>query len=646
MSRAGTALLLAALALATAGCAGLPERGPVEPASRIEAPRVQVWAKAPSAGDTAEGIVKGFLAAGRDFHQNHAIARLYIDDAGSPWQALEPVVVLDDDPCIRLVSVDGVEVRGAADTTACSVSAAVRTEPAPKPPRPRDGQTATVRVSGWVQARIDELGHYRATAGRAPFQHDFTLVARGREWRITGPPDGLVLPAWALRQAFSPVPLYFPQRLGDPGPDGSGAGAGAVATDPSGARTWLVPDVRWFPLDLEPAAIASMAVRGLLGGPSPWLGAAVDSGAGRDVTLAPLAGVQIVDGVARVDLSKPPPQRRVLRSQVLATLQALPAGTGGVPVTDVTFTVGQVALDVPSGPVPAVWPAATEAPPGQSGLEQRGGVASGAPLCLTAKGQVGDLRVAEQSSCVAREELAPLARPGASVPASDRREGLFAVLSTGRDAVWAMTPGARDATPVLRGRQLTAPSVDGTGQPGRGWLWAASSVPGGPLVASTLEAARQVTVDVPWLRGGRITAVRISPEGSRALLVVQRASRTEVLVSGVVRAVGGRPLRLVGPPLSLVPDLVSAADAVWRGADHVAVLGVRAGSPQTFVWTAQVGGEIETLVSSPVTERADGLAVSGTGVDVYVRTAGGRRALGTIGGQWTTVAVRALAMPG
>ncbi len=643
MRRVGTTLLAAALAFATAGCTGLPERGPVVPASRIEAPRVQLYGNPPTAGDTAEDVVKGFLAAGRYFQQNHAVARRYIADGGSRWQAaLAPVVVLDDEPCLRLVAVDDVPVADADDTAACTVAPEVRAEPAPKSPRPRDNQRATVRVSGRVQARIDELGRYRASAGPVPYRADLTLVARAGEWRIDDPPDGLVLTPSALDYTFSSVPLYFPQRLVDRDGDGTGA-----STDPVPASTWLVPDLRWFPSDLEPSSIASMAVRALLQGPSPWLGAAVDGGAARGVTLAPLDAVRIADGVAQIDLSKAPPNLRLLRAQVLATLQSLPAGPGGVPITDVTFTVAQVALDVPAGPVPAVWPAAADDPP-QSGL--RGGVDSAAPLCLTTRGQVGQLKVAQESSCVARNELAALTRlAAASVPASDRRGTVFAVLTADRDAVWAMTPGARDAVAVIRGRELTAPSVDGTGQPGGGWIWAASSVPGGRLLASTLEPRRQVTVDVPWLAGGSITAVRISPEGSRALLVVRRGTRTEVLVSGVERAVGGQPLRLVkNPPLSLVPDLVSATDAVWRGADSVAVLGVRGVEPQqTLVWTAQVGGEIEELVSAFVPDRApEGLAVSGTSVDVYVRKARGRGALGTIGGVWTPLAVRALAMPG
>jgi hypothetical protein len=245
-------LLVAVLALVTAGCAGVPERGPVVAAGRVEPPRVPLFANPPKSGDTAEGIVKGFLDAGRDFHQNHAVARQFVADGGSRWQALAPVVVLDREPCIRLVSVDGVPVPG-ADTKRCTLPAGVRAEPAPKLPKPRDGQTATVRVEGDIQARIDGLGRYSMTAEPMPdYEHDLTLIARKGEWRITAPPDGLVLVASLLQFTFSPVPLYFPQRLGDPGAGDADAGDGA---DPS-VSTWLVPDVRWFPSDLEPPAIA------------------------------------------------------------------------------------------------------------------------------------------------------------------------------------------------------------------------------------------------------------------------------------------------------------------------------------------------------------------------------------------------------
>ena len=132
--------------------------------------------------------------------------------------------------------------------------------------------------------------------------------------------------------------------------------------------------------------------------------------------------------------------------------------------------------------------------------------------------------------------------------------------------------------------------MDGEGSAGQGWVWAASSVPGGPLLAGGVGRRAQVTVAVPWLGARRILSLRISPEGTRALLVVQSGTGTEVLVSGVVRAADGTPLRLANGALSLLPDVTAGVDAGWRDPLQMAVLGVRSGSPEDLRLDGEGGG--------------------------------------------------------
>jgi hypothetical protein len=644
-----TAVVAATAGLLAAGCAGVPERSAVVPASRIEAPRVQPFAAPPTSGDTPDGIVKGFIAAGRDFHQNHQVARDYLDDGGAQWQALAPVVVVDDAPCIRLLAVDGVPVEGTADdaATSCPPTAAERAERDPQSAsRPRDGQTARVRVTAGMHAQIDDVGRYRlSAAGAAPYRQEFSLVGRGGEWRISDPPPGLVLTSSALGATFSPVPLYFGQRVVPLPGGGKGAGSQDATTG-----AWLVPDVRWFPTTaLQQATTASMAVRALLAGPSEWLADAVTSGAGRGVALAPLAGVQIGGGLARIDLTRAPAQRGLLQAQLLATLQALPVEPGGVPVSAVEITVEQVKIEVPVGTPPALWspPAVVEAPPAQRNGD-KGGIVPGSPLCLTTKGEVGQTRFADKPSCSPRPDLAPLTKAApAGLPASDLRSSVFAVLTQARDVVYAMQGGQQEARPVVRGQQLTAPSLDGEGPGGRAWVWAASGVPGGKVHAGALDRRGQVTVDVPWLGSGRIRALRVSPDGTRALLVVQRGGRTDVVVSGVVRRADGTPLQLARTAHVLLPDLTSAVDAGWRDPQQAAVLGARSGITGTFVWNVKVGGDVSDVRSAPIPPKQVpvGLAVSGSSVDTYVRTAAGDALVSSLA-DWGRIAVRAPALPG
>jgi hypothetical protein len=327
----------------------------------------------------------------------------------------------------------------------------------------------------------------------------------------------------------------------------------------------------------------------------------------------------------------------------------LPFEPGFAPVGAVELTVKQVKLDVPPGPVPALWspPAIVEAPPSAGRRNDLDTVGAGSPLCVTGKGEVGQTRFTDRASCLARGDLAALTKAApAAVPAADLRRSLFAALSEAGDAVYASQGGQQNAAAVVRGEQLTTPSVDGEGTVGQGWVWAASSVPGGPVLAGGV-GRRQVVVAVPWLGTGRILSLRISPEGTRALLVVQRGTRTEAVVSGVLRGADGTPLRLARGALSLLPDLTYGVDAGWRDPLQMAVLGIRAGSPKTFVWVVRPGGDVSALGSEiPVRQEAVGLAVSGASVDTYVRTAAGGALLSSLGGGWKPIDVRAPALPG
>jgi hypothetical protein len=647
LSRAAGALLVAAATLLVTGCAGVPGRSAVVPASRIEAPRVQPFAVPPSSGDTPDGIVRGFLAAGKDFHQNHQVAREYLDGAGAQWQGLAPVVVVDSEPCVRLMAVDGVRVGGSEPGAAApclkASDRADRREVSAS--HPRNGQTARVRVTATVHARIDAVGTFTLSdPRRSSYQQDFSLVGSRGEWRITSPPAGLVLTSSALTTTFSPSPLYFGERAGQRGEEPAGR------SDREQTGSWLVPDVRWFPTTaLERTATATMAVRALLAGPSDWLADAVTTGAAHGAELAPLAGVQFAGEVARVDLTQAPAQRGLLQAQLLATLQALPFEPGSAPVGAVELTVKQVKLDIPPGPVPALWspPAIVEAPPAVGRRNDPDTLGAGSPLCITGKGDVGQTRFTDRASCVARDDLAALTKAApAAVPAADLRRSLFAALSQARDAVYASQGGQQDAAVVLRGEQLTTPSLDGEGTPGESWVWAASSVPGGHVLAGRV-GHRQVAVPVPWLGAGRILSLRISPEGTRALLVVQRGAGTEAVVSGVVRTADGTPLRLARDAVSLLPDLTSGVDAGWRDQLQMAVLGMRSGSPKTFVWVVGAGGDVSALGSEiPARQAGVGLAVSGASVDSYVRTAAGGALVSSLGGGWKPIDVRAPALPG
>jgi hypothetical protein len=649
---------VAAAATLTSGCAGFPDRGPVTPARRLEASgtTLELFAAPPVPGVSPPAIVRGFLQAGSDFHQDHRVAREYVSSGRTQWQAEAPVIELDG----ATLQVTELSSAGAAAGQACAQRAISAGSPAFSAPTaaPRDGEVATVCVVGRQLARVDDAGmmHLASSNGspadRPTFSRVFTLEARHGQWRIARPANGLVLTRTEFEETFRQLPLYFPDSSG----------------------TWLVPELRWFPV-LDPGDItptAALEVSALLRGPAAWLAPALAPTVPRGTTLTPVGSVQIDNGTARVDLTHrvleaKSEQRLRLQAQLLATLQAL-SQQGLETVSDVVLTAEQAKLDVPDGTGPSTWsapPVAGLAKPGRDDAVSFGQIP---PLCLTDKTVVGQLGRTPngQPTCTPRDDLDALARPGLTLVTSDAADKVFAGLITGRvnrqvtgqvtgqvtsDAqVVATTPG-RALQTVLTGAALTAPSVDG-----RGWIWSSPGTSPGWALAGGI-GRQPLHVDAPWLRGKHVLALRLSPEAARALLLVRvdgatrhAASTFQALVAGVVRDASGRPVSLAGPGLPVLPDLTAAVDAGWSDTDQVVVLGARPSQPGgqaagTYAWRVSVGGEANLLLDRPLPRTAAGLAVGiGDLLDVFVRTADGRAVVSSLG-SWQPVDVKGLTLP-
>jgi hypothetical protein len=366
--------------------------------------------------------------------------------------------------------------------------------------------------------------------------------------------------------------------------------------------------------------------------------------------------VQIDGGTARIDLTHPvlqanSEQRLRLQAQLLATLQAL--GQQSLEsVSDVVLTAEQARLDVPDGMGPGTW-----SPPAVPGLPKQGrddAVADGqsAPLCLTGKSVVGQLGRAPdgQASCVPRDDLSELGKPGLVLATSDGADKVFAGLVTGGTRIVATAPG-RPVQTVLAGAALTAPSIDG-----RGWIWSSPGTSPGWVLAGGIDRP-QLRVAAPWLRGEQVLALRLSPEAARALLLVRVPGATkhaaptfQALVAGVVRNGSGRPVSLSGPGLPILPDLTAAVDAGWCDTNQVVVLGARPSQPGglaagMYAWRVAAGGEADLLLDRPLPRAAAGLAVGiGDLLDVFVRTADDKAAVSSLG-SWQPVDVRSLTLP-
>ena len=331
-------------------------------------------------------------------------------------------------------------------------------------------------------------------------------------------------------RTFRPIPLYFAEPTG----------------------RWLVPDLRWFPdLDAaDPTPTAMLVVAALLQGPAPWLGSAGDqvavtTGAASGTQLTPVGGVRLDGDVVHVDLDKTIrnaslARRRVLRAQLLATLRDL------VNASDVVLTAGQAALAVAPGEGPRPWTTVATLRTGQQGpadgagqarQDQQGLGTEQPPLCLAPRNRVGELDTSQAKPvCRERKDLAGFARDDLTLATADATGSVVAgLLAKGTAVVAAPAFRAPPAVPqqVLTGPGLSAPAIDP-----EGWIWSATS--DGRVLAGRL-GERQQQIEAPWLGGATIRAVRVSPEGGRALLLISRGATTEAVVTGVVRRGDGTP---------------------------------------------------------------------------------------------------------
>jgi hypothetical protein len=172
----------------------------------------------------------------------------------------------------------------------------------------------------------------------------------------------------------------------------------------------------------------------------------------------------------------------------------------------------------------------------------------------------------------------------------------YAVLAAGRSRLLHLVPGtAADPEPLLTGADLTAPSVDP-----RAWVWSTSAASTGVVTAA--RPGEGVTeVAAAWLAGRRVASLRVSHDGTRALVTsTDPDGRGHVDLAGIERAPDGRPVALT-PAVegAVAPQLEEVVEAVWTGEATVAVLGAGPGDSERRVYLTQPLGRLQAI-ESPV----------------------------------------------
>ncbi len=567
--RAVLAALLTAGAAALAGCARIPTSGPV--ATHTDSVSgsddlVRRLPPPPRRGALPEEIVAGFLGAAAVGATDGGDARAYLADGDVDWDPGTGVLLHDGAARPQVVSGPGAPADRPA-TPASRPTATPSASGSPTSSPPREGAKARVVVQVQAVAVLDRSGRLSQLGGPQRRVRTFDLVVRRGEWRISALDSGV---AMSLTQfvlsTYRAVPVYFPDRTG----------------------LWLVPDVRYIRQGTD--ATQTEVVGALLDGPSAWLRTAL--------SIPPVqprlevSSVPVSANVATVDLDE---QALTLDERWQAVLQAqLERSLATVRVrapfiARVDVTVGGRRLPGTIGGVGGVATPTGRALPEPASAARAGSTfvgTDGQARVVTVEG--GQVRVVENLALVGG------ARPAMSYGDSPRT---FALLVQGASTTRALkvAPVGGAVAEIVAGADLTAPSFDSAG-----WVWTSLRQPRGSVVAGTVVGGRvrRLDVDAPWLRSGQVVSLRISREGTRALVVVDavRADgrRTStLLLSGVERRANGEPVAL-GQPVRLLTDLVRATDAVWFDDMHVAVLGMRRSGKVVLPvqpWVVDVGGD-------------------------------------------------------
>ena len=508
--------LALAACLALAGCTSLPTSSAPAPfdVSAKDGSGIQFSAEGPSVDADAATLVNDFLlACAAGPQDDYATARLFLSAASArSWQPETEILVYDTD-------------------TAPSVTAGSETA---------TQVDVTVAVLG--VASVDAFGVLTRVAA-STVSRTFTLVREEGQWRISNPENMVLMSRASFTASFSLANLYFPTAEG----------------------TDLVADPRWYPS----RRLASHLLAGLVEGPRQSL-APVTANAIPAGTTVPSQGLDVADGVARVELNAVMPSsesaRTTLAWELVRTL------TQVADVSRVNASLSGDVLDMQAIPVPPTYSLDTLVGAGPGGV---GLVSSSSVTELTTVTDASNPTVSPVDSSL--------------------------VAWSGTDGVYAQRGGTTVA--FLPGHAPLGPSVDRFG-----WVW-------GPATASSVSVGGGVdgafSVSVESESAGQIRAVRISPDGTRALVL--RGSDASAWVGVVERGASGRPLAIRS--LEEIPlEHGSVVDASWTTPTGLALV-VRATGEDDQLVTMSLGG-LPTNVPLPI--RVTSMSAGGSSSAVVI----------------------------
>jgi hypothetical protein len=411
-----------------------------------------------------------------------------------------------------------------------------------------DSGTAFVEVE--VSAKVDANGRYETLPPGSTRTLEYGFTEQAGQIRLSSAPDVTIVIRPVFDVVFRSYSVYFLDQ----------------------SKTALVPELRWFPAN---PATGTKLVNALLAGPSDWLMPAVVSAIPTGTVLS-LDAVTVQQEVALVDLSARAlvaslSDRSLMKAQLVATLSQLPT------ITRVAVSIESSAQDIPDTQLALTSrTSGTLLTLGEEGLKAISGTAVDpipAGLSFFSSRDVSNLAVSASASKIA------------------------AATSTGVFETELANPGA-GVELVDSGSSLEAVHYD---QLGKLWLASGSqvSVDSKPLAAS-------------WLSGQSIIAFALSPEGSRAALIVDRGTSNQVLLTSVIRNQTGTPIELAAP-LALASELATPTLVSWFDSVTLAVLKSSPDSPSVSL--VAIGGGTRLLQGL---SDARSMVALGDGSSIYI----------------------------
>jgi len=618
LARVQGACLLAAAAVALAGCAGMPGSGQVRAFTSKQAdteqnPESQIglFPSGPQPNSSPEGIVQGFLTASASYPTDAPIVQEYVAAPAKDWNPGWSVTVLKSINTQPL----GVARSG-----------------------PHGSERALVEVSGSVEATLNGTGQYvlaSAEAENTTQDYQFSLVKVGGQWRISNPPRTYRLVTEAeFPQAYQNQDLYFFASTGT-------------------QSTMLVPDPVFVPTGTSPGPLVSQLVTALGQGPSTtWLQGAADTAfpLGTRIGSVQLSGAAVTVDLGGTAVSAGTPTLERISAELLwtlagptasvSTIQSVelelngrawappsrPCGTGQAPTAFQKLASYECYDPYPSVPASFSYIGAGQ-PWSRCGSEsqaQDGAIGS----VVSVFGHAGSDSSSQCGGYVDPQSSVPppraLLTPALSMAAvsPDGRFVAGVSPSPGQGTLYlGPVVGAYAVSSFSASERLkNAPGITAISWDREDDLWVAQGdtiwvVPGN---GTTRYQA------VNPFGGGEITGLAVAPDGVRIAAIVQDGDGAELELAAIERT-GGQlevgvqrgslvPRFTIEAPVQLGPGLVDPISLTWYNADTLLV--VDAESTGNTLMSVPVDGEQATPL--PVTPAGVISITADTGANILV----------------------------